>query len=48
MAVDGALYDAIRVILLLGLALLAFRELRNIRARMKDDKDRKRRDEDRP
>jgi hypothetical protein len=37
--VDPQLYDALRVVLLLGLALLAFRELRAIRAQMKRDKD---------
>jgi hypothetical protein len=41
--VDGALYDAIRAILLLGMALLAWREFRRIRA---DIAERKRREKD--
>ena len=40
MPVDGPLYDTIRVVLLLGMALLAWREFRGIRARMKADKER--------
>jgi hypothetical protein len=43
--VDGALYDAIRAILLLGMAFLAWREFRRIRA---DVAERKRRERDDP
>jgi hypothetical protein len=38
---DPRLVDGLQAILLLGMALLAWREFRAIRAKMKADKDRK-------